>query len=102
MLLLHRECKIFQKRRYLADLVLTYMQDVLAATVMGSGHKGHGSSGGETALPPPMFPGNAGVPAAMCVHPGHDFKLLVTEKEVGGSPFPSCPPLCCSVTSFCT
>ena len=33
-------------------------------------------------LPPPMFPGNDGVPDALCINPGHDFKLLVTAHEV--------------------
>ena len=69
-------------RRYLADLVISYLQDVLAAAVLGVGHSSHAMGGHTAALPPPMFPGNGGVPDALCFNPGHDFKVLVTSHEV--------------------
>ena len=68
--------------RYLADLVVSYLQDVLAAAVLGVGHTSHATGGHATALPPPMFPGNDGTPDALCINPGHDFKLLVTSHDV--------------------
>ena len=68
--------------RYLADLVVSYLQDVLAATVLGVGHTSHATGGHAAALPPPMFPGNDGAPDALCINPGHDFKLLVTSHDV--------------------
>ena len=62
--------------------MISYLQDVLAATVLGVGHTSHAAGGHAAALPPPMFPGNAGQVADLCFHPGHDFKLLVTSHEV--------------------
>ena len=73
-------------RRYFADLVITYMQDVLAATLLGVGHTSHAAGGHAAALPPPMFPGNSGLPNALCYRPGHDFKLLVTSHEASLQP----------------
>ena len=72
--------------RYLADLVVSYLQDVLAAAVLGVGHTSHATGGHAVALPPPMFPGNDGTPNALCINPGHDFKLLVTSHEVRTPP----------------
>ena len=68
--------------RYLADLVISYLQDVLAAAILGVGHTSHATGGHAAALPPPMFLGNDGVPDALCINPGHDFKVLVTSHEV--------------------
>ena len=70
--------------RYFGDLVIAYLQDVLAASVMGFGHRAH--SGGlirsGSVLPPPMFPGNDGVAEPLCAHPGEGFAHLVSEHEV--------------------
>ena len=79
-------------RRYFADLVITYLQDVLAATVLGVGHTSHAAGGHTAALPPPMFLGNSELPNALCYRPGHDFKLLVTSHEA--SPQPAFEELC--------
>lgn len=83
-------------RRYLADLVISYLQDVLAASVLGVGHS-HATGGHAAALPPPMFLGNGGVPDALCFNPGHDFKLLVTSHEVRTAPLRD---LCTMVGAF--
>ena len=64
--------------------MIAYLQDVLAASVMGFGHKAHGSGlirTGST-LPPPMFLGNSGSSEPLCAHPGEGFARLVSEHEV--------------------
>ncbi len=71
--------------RYFADLIIAYLQDVLALALLAPA----ASADPGMRLPPPMFPGNDGAGAAVCLK-GEAFRHAVASVQVR-------PPLCWSM-----
>lgn len=63
-------------RRYFADLIIAYLQDVLALTLLTPA-----PAAAAARLSPPMFPGNDGAGAAVCLK-GEAFRKTVASTQV--------------------
>ena len=63
--------------RYFADLIIAYLQDVLALALLAPA----ASADPGMRLPPPMFPGNDGAGAAVCLK-GEAFRHVVASVQV--------------------
>ena len=68
-------------RRYFADLIIAYLQDVLALTLLTPAR-----AAAAARLTPPMFPGNDGAGAAVCLK-GEAFRQTVASMQVGWQTF---------------
>ena len=64
-------------RRYFADLIIAYLQDVLALTLLAPAR----AAAAAPRLPPPMFPRNDGAGAAVCLK-GEAFRQSVASMQV--------------------
>ena len=66
--------------RYFADLIIAYLQDVLALALLTPA-AGVDPTLPSMRLPPPMFPGNDGAGAAVCLK-GEAFRHVVASVQV--------------------
>ena len=71
-------------RRYFADLIIAYLQDVLALTLLTPA-----PVAAAPRLTPPMFPGNDGAGAAVCLK-GEAFRQTVASMQVWWPSFHVC------------